>query len=281
MIQRARPQPVNAQRGSWSSLLPAALIVLAIGSCFTSGDSRGAESFAPNGQTVLTVPSGVDIGVKLDYLSRQSLKRIGREPLERAYRKLIRQHRADPRTAEAMMRIGHMYHAAEIPELDIHPDTEKAMEWFRMAAQTAKEGSPTWVDAQMMIAGCHLTNAEEARNRLRSLSDRASLRLAEVEYNLQAIAIREGNLDQAEKHCRCLLSWYTDRSRIPKDKLIKHQVDSLITSSGSFMVHQIRVAHGLPATQRRTRIQKLMNDFVVLQDLQRDGAEELAALGTE
>jgi len=223
----------------------------------------------------------VDIAVKLDYLSWQNPSRVGRAPLVGAYEECIRQHPGDPRVAEAMMSIGHLYGTLEIPELDIHPATEKAMEWFRMAARTATVGSPTWADAQLRIAGCHLTSPEEARNRLYSVSDRGSLLLAKVEDELQAIAIREGNLDQAERHCRRLLSWYRDPSRIPKEDLIKHEVDCLMISSGAFMVHQIGSAHDTPVVQRRTRILQLMSDFAGLQALFRDGSEALEALGPE
>jgi hypothetical protein len=231
---------------------------------------------------VLAVPTGVDIAVKLDYLNRQNPSRVGRAPLVSAYKECIHQHPGDPRVAEAMMRIGHLYGALEIPDQGIYPDTERAMEWFQMAARTAAEGSPTWADAQMTIARCQaLTSPEEARNTLGPISDRASLRLAQVEYELQVIAIQEGNLDQAERHCRRLLSWYSDPSRIPKEDLIKHEVDCLMIFSGSLMVHQIGNAHDLPVAQRRTRILKLMEDFAGLQALYRDGSKELAALGQE
>ncbi len=180
------------------------------------------------------------------------------------------------------MRVGHLYGALEIPELDSHPDTEKAMEWFQMAARTATEDSPTWVDAQMTVARCQaLTSPEEARNRLRRISDRGSVLLARVEYELQAVAIREGDRDQAERHCRRLLSWYRDPSRIPKEDLMKHEVDCLMISSGSFMVHQIAGAHDTPVAQRRTRILQLMDDFAGSQALYRDGSEALAALDPE
>jgi hypothetical protein len=220
----------------------------------------------------------VDIAVKLDYLSRQNPARVGRTPLVAAYKECIRRHPGDPRVAEAMMSIGHLYGGLEIPELGI----QKAMEWFRMAARTATEHSPTWVDAQMTVARCQArTSPEEARNRLRRISDRGSLLLAQVEYELQVIAIEERNLDQAEHHCRRLLSWYSDPSRIPKEDLIKHEVDCLMMSSGSFMVHQIGSAHDIPVAQRRTRIVQLMSEFAGLQALYHAGSKVLAALDQE
>lgn len=282
MLRWARGQPGNPRRDCCGYLIAFAFIAFATGGCISSGGSRAAGSPLGNGRTVLAVPTGVDIAVKLDYLSRQNPSRVGRAPLVGAYEECIHRHPGDPRVAQAMMSIGHLYGTLEIPELDIHPDTEKAMEWFRMAARTATVGSSTWVDAQLTVARCQaLTSPEEARNRLRSILDRESLLLARVEYELQAIAIRERNLDQAERHCRRLLSWYRDPSRIPKEDLIKHEVDCLMISSGAFMVHQIGSAHETPVAQRRARILQLMKDFAGQQSLYRDGSEALAALEQE
>ena len=135
-------------------------------------------------------------------------------------------------------------------------------------------------DAQIGIAGHRLTDPEDARTRLQSISDMVSLLQARVEYCLQQVAIREGNLDQAEHHCRRLLFWNTDPSRIPKESLTKAEVDCLVNTSGASMVQQIACEHWkIPVTERKARIRRLMKDFPY-QAIQRQGFRELERLGS-
>lgn len=67
--------------------------------------------------------------VRLDYLRRQNLAVVGRDAKVAGYQKLIEEHAADPRVADAMLDVAHLMEN-EDPETGLRPDPASALRWF-------------------------------------------------------------------------------------------------------------------------------------------------------
>jgi hypothetical protein len=219
---------------------------------------------------------------QLQYLRTQNVAQVGRDSLVEAYDKLITNHPDDPRVAEAMLEIAKLFNL-EIPELDTHPDREKALVWLQKAAATAVEGSPTWIKTQFRTAGyLQRSNPQEARKILDNIAakakDKSSLLLARIEHEFQNICMGERDLDAAEYHCRRLLGWYADPERIPNIELEKAEIDYLMISAGASMVAQFSQAYQWPVKKRVDRIVKLMKDYGASAALYRHGQAALKSI---
>jgi hypothetical protein len=228
---------------------------------------------------------GDSFDTQLQYLRTQNVAQVGREALVDAYDELIRRHAGNPQTAEAMLEIAALFTSVERPELDVHPDSEKALAWLRQAAATAVEGSPTWIEAQFSLAGyAQRPDPEQAKRIMADVSakalDKSLLLRARIEQELQNIAAAEGDLDAAESHCRRLLGWYADPQQIPKLEMEKAEIDYLIMAAGASIMEQLRQAPW-PVQTRADRIAKLMDDYAGLAALWRDGTEALKSIREE
>ena len=104
--------------------------------------------------------------------------------------------------------------------------------------------------------------------------------LAKVEDILQSLAVRDGDLDQAEVHCMRLFQWYDDRARIPQEDLEKADVDALKISAGRTMIEAFRQAPW-PVEVRIQRIRRLLEGRLGSSALQTYGSRAIAQLKQE
>lgn len=251
--------------------------------------TRGAFSFL-----VILVPMAMGLlsafavddsfDAQLAYLRQQEISQVGRAPLVQAYEELIRKVGEDPRRAEAMLDVGGIFDSISIPAMNISPDPEKALEWYRKAVSAAVPGSHTWTEAQFRIASkIQWADTRKARRIVDEIianTKENTLTLARLEETLQAINLRESNLDAAEQHTRRLLRWYDDLDRIPKDPLVLIELNSILDSVGSSMIEALKNAP-LPSAERRERIRKLIDDHLSDQRLYAHGEAVLKDLQKE
>jgi hypothetical protein len=217
---------------------------------------------------------------KLDFLRRQDLAQIGRQSAVASYEKLIAENAGHALIAEAMLDVAALFEN-ENTEISMRPDPQSALGWYRRASLASPKGSAVWVKSQLLLVNrIRYDNATEARTILadiKSTKPDDSLIQAKIEHTLQLICISEKDLATAERHARNILQWYNEPNRIPKDGFIKSEIDGVIRSAGSAMVHAY-VSAPMPKAERIRRISAIVDDNMALGSLQRDGKAALELL---
>jgi hypothetical protein len=213
---------------------------------------------------------------ELEFLRQQNLPAVGRQAYTAAYERFIQRHSADPRVAIAMLDLADSLENT-IASAEIHADSKAALEWRRRAAATASPRSEAWIKAQFLIA-TNFANSDESRRILDLLaqecSDDLSV-LSRVEYYLVLLCITRGDFEEAEIHTLAVMNWYDDPNRIPRDEVIKAEIDVRRLTAGGAMMHAWSTAPW-PRAERNRKIQEFMDRYALNGgNLLRDGEAAL------
>ncbi|PQO47628.1 hypothetical protein [Blastopirellula marina] len=212
---------------------------------------------------LLTDVRGDDFTKQLNRLDRTPFETLSPQQKRAEYLQLIEQNPDHPDRAIAMFRLAHLYRITN-PAIGQTPDSEQCVIWLQKSRQAAKPGSDVWLNATFHLAGHLPMDAIEERKSLqneilRETSD--PIMSARAYYNLQVLAVREKNYQEAERICHMLQDWMPDKEKQPEAMLDKGKFFQEIQSSATYMLIVYSEMSDVPTETRRAKIEAFFEKY--------------------
>ena len=222
-----------------------------------------------------------DFERRLDNLVRANPQRKGARPqIICDCQALIHDYEGQPCSARVMLRIASLYRHHDLRN-EWSQQPKQALKWYQRASETAVPGTDPWFNASFAVAQLlrdtqpeGIPKAREVLKLVAAYAPENSLSLARLKSDFVAQCLREYDFDEAEVHCRELMSMSPDKVKVP-------ELDLPLEKWQANTARELMLAFvGMPGDKpsRRMRSLAFRDDFKHIDGVEAAAAESLRNL---